>query len=263
MASSHVASSLAATSGAHDTRRWSWLPKSRHLEVPRAAAGARHARAGTAGRRHRVVHEFLARLLRRRPGARGHPRLDGHLRLRRRGQARRQLHPDRRGLGGGPLGHGRADPGDGVDGPAAAAGVAAGPLLPLHRHVRRGRGHALHADPRRPHAAHVSLGARGRQHPARAHRPGAAARVGEQAGQRHRHRHRHGRLRGPKVALLGAHRLLRLHLRRGHGGRRAHRHSRDGGRAARRGAHAVLRLDRLAQARAIRSARSPSSSRWA
>ena len=99
-----------------------------HLEVPRAARRPRHPGAGPAGRRHRVVHELLARLLRRRAGAGRHPRLDGHLRLRRRRQARRQLHADRGRVGRRHERDGRADPGDGVDGPAAAAGVAADPL---------------------------------------------------------------------------------------------------------------------------------------
>ena len=44
-----------------------------------------------------------------------------------------------------------------------------------------GVGHALHADPGRPAAAHVSVGACRRQHPARADRSGAAQAVGHRA----------------------------------------------------------------------------------
>ena len=64
--------------------------------------------------------------------------------------------------------HGRADPGHGLDGTAAAAGLAAGALHAVHRHVRRRRRHALHADAGRPHAADLSLRPRRRQYPARA-----------------------------------------------------------------------------------------------
>ena len=88
----------------------------RHLEVPRPPRRPRHPGARPAGRRDGVVHELLARLLRRRAGAGRHPRLDGHLRLRRRRQARRQLHADRGRVGRRHECDGRADPGDGVDG---------------------------------------------------------------------------------------------------------------------------------------------------
>ena len=72
----------------------------------------RHPDPRPARRHHRRLHELLPRLLRRRTGAGRHPRERGHLRLRRRGQARRQLHADDGRLGGEPLRHGRADPGD-------------------------------------------------------------------------------------------------------------------------------------------------------
>jgi hypothetical protein len=49
-------------------------------------------------------------------------------------------------------------PGDGVDGHAAAAAVAHGRVPALHRHVRRRPRHALHPDPGRSPAAHLSLG---------------------------------------------------------------------------------------------------------
>ncbi len=50
------------------------------------------------------------------------------------------------------------------------------------------RRHALHADPGRPPAARVPVGARGRQHPARADRPASAQAIDRQAGRRARWR---------------------------------------------------------------------------
>ena len=103
------------------------------------------------------VHELRPRVLRRRPGARGHPRLDRHLRLRPRGQARRELHADHGRVGRVDGGDGRAHPGHGVARHAAAADAGSWSLyFLLHRHVRRRRRHALHADPGRPAAARIS-----------------------------------------------------------------------------------------------------------
>ena len=72
------------------------------------------------------------------------------------------------------------------------------------RHVRRRHRHALHADPGRPDAARLPVGARGRQHPARAHRPGAAAPLGRAARRRRRQRPGRRHRRGARSALLGA-----------------------------------------------------------
>ena len=68
---------------------------------PARVGGHLHPRS--ARRHHRRVHELLARLLRRRAGAGRHPRQRRHLRLRRRGQARRQLHADHGRLGRRPV----------------------------------------------------------------------------------------------------------------------------------------------------------------
>jgi hypothetical protein len=84
-----------------------------------------------------------------------------------------------------------------------AAAVAAGALHGRDRHVRRRCRHALHADPGRPAAADLSVRPGGGQHPARAHRPGAAAPLGGAAGQRHRPG-RGGRHRRRQAGLAGA-----------------------------------------------------------
>ena len=150
------------------------------LEIPPAPGGHGHVRSGSAGRRDGGLHEFLARLLRRRPGAGGPARLRRHRGLRRGRPARRQLHPDRRRLGRQHERPGRAAAGHGVDGAAAAAGLADGAVSRLRRHVRRRRGHALHAGAGGPHAPGLSFRAGGRQHPAGAdrHRCCCAARCG-------------------------------------------------------------------------------------
>ena len=172
-----------------------------HVEVLRAAGSRRHLHSRSARRRGRVVHELLAGILRRRPGARRNPGINGHLRLRHAGTPRSELHPDNGGVGRGNERHGGRDPGDDVDGNAAATDVAADPLHDVHRDVRRRRRNALHADPRRPPAAHVSLRTRGRQYPARTDRSRAAEAIGfaplrrDGARRRRRHRRRHCRRR--------------------------------------------------------------------
>ncbi len=224
------------------------FPAARELPgLPRPSRNGRDLHPRPPRRHHRRVHELLARLLRGRTGARGHPRERRHVRLRQGGQARRQLHPDDGGLGRGTLRHGRADPGHGLAGPARAPGLADGALLHVHRHVRRGRRHALHADPRRPHAAVVPLGIRGRQHPARADRHPAPARVDQQArrrrsggpGQRARGEHDAPGHRGRGAAALRQHRLLGLDAGRRHDRGRPHRRAGDRRRGDRRRADAL------------------------
>ena len=109
----------------------------------------------------------------------------------------------------------------------------------------------------------VPVGARGRQHPARAHRPGAAAPLGRQARRRHRAAASSAASPRPKVAILGAIELsastfgagmvvgARIGMPAVDGRRHRHRRSR---RTSSRSAGC---------SRAIRSARSPSSSRSA
>jgi hypothetical protein len=121
----------------------------------------------------------------RRPGAGGHPRQHGHAAVRPGGQARRELHADDGGLGRRHVRHGGAGAGDGLAGAARAAGLAARPLFHVHRHVRRRRGHALHADARGPDAAGLSLGLRGGEHPPRAHGQEPAQALHRQARRRH------------------------------------------------------------------------------
>src|SRR5207247_1874873 len=121
------------------------------------------------------VHELLARLLRRRPGAGRDPGERGDLRLWGARQAWRELHAVDGGFGRRYGRDGRAYPDDALARPGRAADLAAHRVLPVHRHARGRAGHALHAARRRPHAAQVPIGARGRQHPARALRPGGAA----------------------------------------------------------------------------------------
>src|SRR2546423_458256 len=91
-----------------------------------------------------------------------------HLRLWRAGQARRELHADHGRLGRRHGGARRADPDDDLARPRRAADLAAHRLLPVRRHVRRRRRHALYTGGDRSHAAQVSFRARGGQHPARA-----------------------------------------------------------------------------------------------
>ena len=98
-------------------------------------------------------------------------------------------------------------------------------------------------------------GPRGREHPARADRPGAAAPLGRAARRRRRERAGRRHRRGEDRAARRD-RALDLDVRRRHGRRRAHRPRRGHRRRARHPAQAVLRLDRLAARRATRRARS-------
>ena len=165
----------------------------RHHRVPPAAGRGGVADPGPAGRRHERLHDVQPGVRDRRPGAGRDPGQHGHVRLRRRREARRELHPDDGGvrLVGGR--HGCADPGDGLAGDAAAAGLEAGPLLRVHRDVRHRRRDAVHAGAGRSPPARVPVGARGREHPARADGRAPLAAVDRQAGRRHGGRHRGGR----------------------------------------------------------------------
>ena len=168
-------------------------------------------------------------------------------------------------------GHGRGHPGDGVARPPRARDVEAHPLLPLRRHVRHRRGHALHADPRRQDAAHVPLGPRGRQHPPRAHRREAAP------AQRRPALHRawasasrvptlHAtKARGPSPSVALARRACGFSTSTfgaADDRRRAHRRAGDDLRGRPRRLTPWFRANGLARARTSPSASSRSSSRW-
>ena len=123
--------------------------------------------------------------------------------------------------------------------------MAAHRLLPVRRHVRRRCRHALYAGGYRSHAAQVSFGARGRQHPARAHRPAAPSPLGGAAWRRLRPRrgaHAGGGERRRRVP--SGDQLLRFDVRRRHHRRRAHRRAGDRRRIDRPRAHAVAARDR-------------------
>ena len=219
--------------------------KARHLEVLRFAWRRWHPRPRPLGRGGRVVHEFLARLLRWRPGPRGHIGVDGHFRLWRAGTSRRELHPDYCRVGGRHERHGGRDPGHDMAGFAAAADVATHPLHALHRHVRRGRRHALHADSRRPLAAHVPVGTCRRQYPARADRSGVAQAVGHAPVRRHGAGHRRWHRRS-EDGVSRRDRSFHFDVRRRHDRRCAHRHRGDRRRAGQLGDDSLLRVHRLA-----------------
>ena len=157
--------------------RFRWLPAPNTRNYHLLLGGVAMLILGPLGGVTSAYMFFTPRVRGGRPGAGRHPRLGGDVRLRPRGQARRQLHPDAGGVGRVDGGHVRADPGDGLAGHADARDLEADALLRLHRHVRHRRRDAVHADPGRPAAARVPVGPRGREHPARADRPEAAATI--------------------------------------------------------------------------------------
>ncbi len=172
-------------------RRYLPAPDTRKYHLLLGRGGAVHPGPTRWG--HRRLHGLQSRLHGGRSGAGRHPRLDRHLRLRRRGEARRQLHADHGRFGGLDVRHGRSHSGHGVARHAAAGALEADALFQLHRHVRNWGGDALHAHPRRPAAARIPLGACGRQHPARAHGRAAAPPFHRQARRGNGRRHRSGR----------------------------------------------------------------------
>jgi hypothetical protein len=213
-----------------------------------AARGNRDPRSRSARRRRRELHELLARLLHRRAGARRHPRQRRHVRLWAGRKARRELHADDGGVGRLDVGHGRADPGNGVARPRRARDVEARDVFSVRRHARRRDRHALHADRRRPYAAHVPFGPRGGEHPARAHRRSLAQAIGLDARQRHWAWRRIHAARGEgHRGFSRRDSLFRIVVRRRHHRRRADQRADDRhGRDRPRG-DAVAAGDRLAR----------------
>ena len=175
----------ASEAGTHVTMRWAWLPAPGTWKYYALLGAVGILILGPLGGVAASYMNFSLGFFVGGQVLAGILGLDGHLRLRRAGTSRRELHPDDGGVGRRHERDGGRDPGDDLDGHAAAAGVAAHPVHDVHRHVRRRRRHALHADPGRPPAAHVSVRARSRQHPARADRSRAAAAIGVAALRRH------------------------------------------------------------------------------
>ena len=204
----------------------------RHTCLPPDAGGRRHLHPRAARWYLGGLHELFHRVLCRWPGARRHPWQRGHAALWPRGQARCELHADHGGIGGRHVWHGGAHPGAALAWPARGAGLGAGAVLLLHRHVRRRDRYALHPGAGGPHAADLPVGFCRRQHPARPHRSQSSPPFGRQTGRRHGRRlcgrswqHQSGGARG--------HGPLRLNPRGRHDCGGAHRHSCTGGRAHR------------------------------
>ncbi len=218
-------SSSAPATGQQATfsKRRRFLPPMGSPRLPCPAVVRRHSDSRSSGGNLRRVHEFLDRLLRRRPGARRHPRQRRDTAIRAGRQTRGQLHADHGRLRCRHVRHVRAGSGDGLAGLAPTARVAAHPLLSVHRHVRRRRRHALYPDPGGPPAADLSLRPGGRQHLARADRPAVAQPFDRPPGRQRRNGLRPcpGLGQNPGPRRRG---LLRFHLRRRPHCRGAHCH---------------------------------------